>query len=555
MSATEFTRTLIREQVSFELIAHRRTETAYAEALEIGLTEVGKTIVLSAHGRLIRALVPASARLDLRKLRQLLGEELRLASEAELLTAYPMFELGAVPPFGGPAGDRTILDRRLALRESVVFEAGSHEKSVRLRTRDIVRLAQALIADICEADPEGAQRGTETTLDDRETMLEQTLDPAAAAASRPGSSELETTLEADRAAVPSFAIAGEADERLAPFLGELEAALTGLGFTKCTSAEEADFVLNVIDPQRPRPFRRRSRGTFVAALALLPEEPADALRETYPLLVRALANIALCYIPGLGVSFTTMERGHYVVPAADAPALAAAVAERLAPLARARLVIDNVFAPDLEPELWAGDDATVQIAAAGQRLDRLGLLPAPFPIEDLVNERDLRHIKRLYGIGGLSYGNLSVRKDATRFWMSASGVDKGALVEPGRDILLVTGFDSVGQRMLLSVPPECSPRRVSVDAIEHWVIYREHPGVGAILHVHAWIDGVVATEINFPCGTAELAASVAALIAREPDPNHAVIGLRNHGITATGESLDEILDRIEPVLLRQVPMS
>jgi len=34
-----------------------------------------------------------------------------------------------------------------------------------------------------------------------------------------------------------------------------------------------------------------------------------------------------------------------------------------------------------------------------------------------------------------------------------------------------------------------------------------------------------------------------------------VVGLRNHGITATGESLTEILNRIEPSLLLQVPMA
>jgi hypothetical protein len=45
------------------------------------------------------------------------------------------------------------------------------------------------------------------------------------------------------------------------------------------------------------------------------------------------------------------------------------------------------------------------------------------------------------------------------------------------------------------------------------------------------------------------------LIDREPDPSHAVIGLRNHGITATGDSLTEILDRIESSILRQVPMT
>ena len=34
-----------------------------------------------------------------------------------------------------------------------------------------------------------------------------------------------------------------------------------------------------------------------------------------------------------------------------------------------------------------------------------------------------------------------------------------------------------------------------------------------------------------------------------------VIGLRNHGITATGDTLAEILDRIESSILRQVPMT
>ena len=87
------------------------------------------------------------------------------------------------------------------------------------------------------------------------------------------------------------------------------------------------------------------------------------------------------------------------------------------------------------------------------------------------------------------------------------------------------------------------------------MIYQEHPDVGAILHVHAWMQDIAATDINFPCGTAELATSVAELLARRARPAHAVIGLRNHGITVTGESLTEILDRIEPKVLRQIPMS
>jgi ribulose-5-phosphate 4-epimerase/fuculose-1-phosphate aldolase len=231
------------------------------------------------------------------------------------------------------------------------------------------------------------------------------------------------------------------------------------------------------------------------------------------------------------------------------------VFERLAPLAKSKLVIDNEFVPDLEPELWDGDENTVELAEAGRRMEELDLLPAPFPVHEFLSERDLRHVMRLYQVGGLSYGNLSQRLDATRFWMSASGVDKSKLEKVGEDMLLVTGYDEENARIVLSVPPGIEPRRVSVDAIEHWMIYQAHPDVGAILHVHAWVEGIAATDINYPCGTQELAESVAELIDREPDPNHAVIGLRNHGITATGESLNEILDRVTPKVLRQVPMT
>ncbi|MBV8257827.1 MAG: class II aldolase/adducin family protein [Actinobacteria bacterium] len=351
----------------------------------------------------------------------------------------------------------------------------------------------------------------------------------------------------------AYVAAGAPDPRLAPLVRALRDALEAAGFSPADDETPPELVLNVVDRERARPFRRRSRGTFVAALHFAEEQPPDPLREGYPVLVRALANVSLTYVPGVGVWFTTLERGSYLVP--ESPALAANVVARLAPLARSRLVIENEFRTDLEPELWDGDEITESIASAGRRLDELGLLPAPFPVEELVGERDLRHIKRLYGIGGLSYGNLSARKDETRFWMSASGVDKSKLEIPGRDILLVSGYDAEHGRIVLSVPPGVEPRRVSVDAIEHWKIYRDHPDVGAILHVHAWVEGVPATEVNYPCGTEELAQDVADLLAAEPDPAHAIIGLRNHGITATGASLEEILGRIAPKLLLQVPMT
>ncbi len=354
-------------------------------------------------------------------------------------------------------------------------------------------------------------------------------------------------------ATGSFAIVGRAPtEALGQFVERLRSALDQAGLAETHDANEADLVINVVDESDPKPFRRKSRGTFVVGLY---ERESHSLPEDYPMLVRALANIALCYVPGEGAWFTTMERGHYGDSAEHGEeALAEAVVQRLLPLARSRLVIDNEFLTDLEPELWGGDEVTEEIIAAGARMGDLDLLPSPFPIEDLLNERELRHVKRLYGIGGLSYGNLSVRKDARRFWMSASGVDKSNLRQVGKDVLMVKDYEPSTGTMVLSVPPEIEPNRVSVDAIEHWMIYQEHPDVNAIVHVHAWIPGIPATEFNYPCGTAELAVAVADIIRDEHQPSHAVVGLKNHGITVTGSSLEDIFERIEPVIEVQVPM-
>jgi Ala-tRNA(Pro) deacylase len=76
---------------------------------------------------------------------------MHLASEDSLSRDYPDFELGAVPPFGGRE-DQVLVDKRLAGRDSVVVEAGSHERSVRLKASDLVRLTRAQVADICKEE-------------------------------------------------------------------------------------------------------------------------------------------------------------------------------------------------------------------------------------------------------------------------------------------------------------------------------------------------------------------------------------------------------------------
>jgi ribulose-5-phosphate 4-epimerase/fuculose-1-phosphate aldolase len=347
------------------------------------------------------------------------------------------------------------------------------------------------------------------------------------------------------------------------FLDELTRAFADRGHPIEVSSSghasaEAKVVIHPIDPQHPKSYRRRSKSVFVVGLATVDTQPEDVLAHGYTLLVQAMANVFMLLSEeesGLVVHFITMERGFYSVrEEVNKSEFFDEVTERLLPLATSRLVIDNVFNPDLPRSLWNGDEHTEAICRAGKELARLDLLPAAFPIEQLLGPREMRVLHHLFGIGGLSYGNLSQRRNENSFWMSASGVDKSQLREVGTEVLLVTGFDETNQAILLSVPPDIQPRRVSVDAIEHYILYRDHPQIGAILHVHAWMDNIPSTHVNYPCGTIELAQEVAALVGQADDPGHTVIGLKNHGLTITGPNLDEILERVASRLMRQVPM-
>jgi Ala-tRNA(Pro) deacylase len=155
VATEDLTRVLDETEVPYELLPHERTESALAEAEVLGIApaDVAKTLVVTIPEGYVRAVLPASARIDLRKLRKARGgggkKRIHLASEEDLARDYAEFELGAVPPVVGSRRDPVVIDSRLAKRDSVILEAGSHEESVRLAAADLLRITEAEVADIC----------------------------------------------------------------------------------------------------------------------------------------------------------------------------------------------------------------------------------------------------------------------------------------------------------------------------------------------------------------------------------------------------------------------
>lgn len=326
-----------------------------------------------------------------------------------------------------------------------------------------------------------------------------------------------------------------------------------------TEGNGINFVLNITDGKSPRAGRRRSQSVFIISVVSLGDEPPNIRALCYSMLVRTLSNLLICVGPKNSaepeIYFTTPEAGFYHLPFDQE-----AVYRRMLPIAGSHYALDNRITNDLPKRFWNPSPVVQKIRHYGKELDNLGVLPTPFPLREVLSEEELHHLYKIYGITGLSYGNMSAREripelGETTFWMTGRGVNKAKLTTVGKDVLLVKGFDDEAGAALVSVPAEYDPKaRVSVDAVEHEYIYRSFPGVGAIVHVHAWMEGISCTRQNYPCGTQELAHEVVELLTQAEEPARTVIGLKNHGLTITGPNLDDIFDRIRGNLQTEVPI-
>lgn len=142
---------LEKERAPYQREFHRTAYTAQEVAAEehISGNIVAKTVVLKADGRFLLVVLPAPTRTDLEKVQATLGaRDVRLASELEFTGLFPDCEVGAMPPFGNLYGIPVYVDASLAKGGDIVFNAGTHQDTIRMRYADFARLAQPRILDL-----------------------------------------------------------------------------------------------------------------------------------------------------------------------------------------------------------------------------------------------------------------------------------------------------------------------------------------------------------------------------------------------------------------------
>lgn len=137
--------------VRFEVLPHPRADTALGEArvLEVPAGEVVKAVVLDIDSGHALALLPADLRLDLRKVEAALDvEEVHFASEDEIATDFPEFELGALPALPSLLHVPVVIDPKVLEHASITFAAGRQRESVRVAPSALLTGATVSITPI-----------------------------------------------------------------------------------------------------------------------------------------------------------------------------------------------------------------------------------------------------------------------------------------------------------------------------------------------------------------------------------------------------------------------
>lgn len=140
-------------QVPFEVLPHSETYTAQetAEVQRIPGDKMAKVVMVrKENGTPVMLMLPASYHVNLAWVREVLGTRATLEEEREFRGLFPECEVGAEPPFGNLFALDTVVDTSLTKDDEIVFNAGSHWQTVRMRYDDYVRIVHPKIAKFAE---------------------------------------------------------------------------------------------------------------------------------------------------------------------------------------------------------------------------------------------------------------------------------------------------------------------------------------------------------------------------------------------------------------------
>ncbi len=144
---------LERKGFAYEELHHTDAWTAQelAQREHVSGHRVAKVVGVLADGQPVELILPASRRVMLDRVRQLLGaNEIRLATEQELQEVFPDCELGAIPALRHWRGVNVVMDGNLVGNGDILILGGTHRDAIRMRFDDWFTMVDPRVEEFSE---------------------------------------------------------------------------------------------------------------------------------------------------------------------------------------------------------------------------------------------------------------------------------------------------------------------------------------------------------------------------------------------------------------------
>lgn len=136
--------------------AHDPRSSAYgdeaARALGVEPTRIFKTLVVDVDGRLVVAVVPVVARLDLKALAAAAGGKRAAMADTTLVERTTGYVVGGISPIGQRRQLPTVLDSSAVAQPTIYVSAGRRGLQVELAPDDLIALTRARTAPVARTD-------------------------------------------------------------------------------------------------------------------------------------------------------------------------------------------------------------------------------------------------------------------------------------------------------------------------------------------------------------------------------------------------------------------
>jgi Ala-tRNA(Pro) deacylase len=116
--------------------AHSHNSAETAQLAHVPGDRLAKSVILEDDQGFVMAVLPSTCHIRLGRLSREMNRRLRLATENELPKLFTDCELGAIPPVGLAYGVSTVIDDGISEQPEIYFEAGDHERLIRMKRED-----------------------------------------------------------------------------------------------------------------------------------------------------------------------------------------------------------------------------------------------------------------------------------------------------------------------------------------------------------------------------------------------------------------------------------